>query len=56
MFQESTFILALATFLFFAGVAWEHFGTRPDWVRVVVGIASIILALSALFAPTLLGN
>lgn len=48
----TTSIVALiATFVFFAGIAWEHLAkTIPSWVKVVTGLAAAVLAVIAFIA------
>lgn len=49
--RSQSLVVAVATLLFFAGVAWEHLSAVvPAWVRTVVGISAAVLALVALFA------
>jgi hypothetical protein len=49
--HTNTVIVAVATFVFFAGICWEHLATVvPSWVRVVVGVSAAVLSLVALLA------
>ena len=44
-------VVTIAAFVFFTGIAWEHFAVEtPSWVRPVTGVASAVLALAALVA------
>lgn len=44
-------IVAIATLVFFTGMAWEHLADNtPSWVRFVTGAAALLLALAALLA------
>lgn len=49
--NPGTLIVAIATFLFFAGIAWEELANNTaQWVEVMVGVSAAILAISALLA------
>jgi len=49
--DSHNFIVAVATVLFFGGLAYEHLADNvPSWVRVVVGISAVVLAIVALIA------
>lgn len=50
LFNEGGLLAVIAAFVFFAGIAWEHLGAAPSWVRTAVGVAAVVLAIGALLA------
>ena len=47
-FDDGSILVLIATFVFFAGMAWSLLGALPDWGRVVTGVAAALLAVAAL--------
>lgn len=47
-FKEGSVLVALVTFLFFAGVAWQNLSdAAPAWLRWVVGVSAAVLAIAS---------
>lgn len=47
---EFTTVVAVATVVTFAGLAWEHLGTPQPWVRMVTGLGAAVVAIAGLLA------
>lgn len=46
--SDLTLIVAIAVFVFFAGLSWERLGGAPSWATALVTGAAIVIAIASL--------